>query len=133
MHIFLQLKAIVVIYHFTDQPPAYNLNHKMNHELMCKLNMHDSQVIELMGTHDFTQLQQQQQQQSQQQEQQQQQQQQMLNYAMTETQNISSTAQQHNENTNQDNNRTSRPIRRTSRRTPQVSAIIISLNYSMFV
>ncbi|KAI8119283.1 Protein dimmed [Lucilia cuprina] len=86
----------------------------MNHELMCKLNMHDSQVIELMGTHDFTQLQQQQQQT-------QQQQQQMLNYAMTETQNLP-TAQQHaTENNNQDNNRTSRPIRRTSRRTPQLS------------
>ncbi|KAM7352252.1 basic helix-loop-helix family member dimmed [Cochliomyia hominivorax] len=87
----------------------------MNHELMCKLNMHDNQVIELMGTHDFTQLQQQ--------TQQQQQQQQMLNYAMTETQNLPNAAAHHTteNNNNQDNNRSSRPIRRTSRRTPQLS------------
>lgn len=82
--------------------------------------MHDNhQVIELMGTHDFTQLQQQTQQQ----------QTQMLNYTMTETQNIPTAAQQQpqqqqhaTDNNNQDNNRSSRPIRRTSRRTPQVSS-----------
>lgn len=76
----------------------------MNHELMCKLNMHDTQVIELMGTQDFSQLQQQQLPH------------QMLSYTMTETQ-TTPTAQHAD---NQDNNRTSRPVRRASRRTPQV-------------
>lgn len=96
---------------------------KMNHELMCKLNMHDTQVMELMGSHDFTQLQQQQQPPPPQQQQQQQalQAQQMLNYTMTETQNPNPAVTQHADNP--DNNRTSRPIRRASRRTPQVGCV----------
>ncbi|XP_073824397.1 basic helix-loop-helix family member dimmed [Musca autumnalis] len=85
----------------------------MNHELMCKLNMHDTQVMDLMASHDFVQLQQQQPQ-----AQQQQQQQQMLNYTMTETQTSPPNAP-HTDNP--DNTRSSRPIRRASRRTPQLS------------
>lgn len=85
----------------------------MNHELMCKLNMHDTQVMDLMASHDFVQLQQQ----PQQQQPQQQQQQQMLNYTMTETQTTPPNVPHAD---NPDNNRSSRPIRRASRRTPQV-------------
>lgn len=93
----------------------------MNHELMCKLNMHDNQVMELMGSHDFVQMQQHQPPPPPQQQQQniQQQQHQMLNYTMTETQTTPPNGPQHNAD-NPDNNRTSRPIRRASRRTPQV-------------
>lgn len=87
---------------------------------MCKLNVHDSQGIEIMGSHDFTQLQHQPQQ--------------MLTYnipeavaatATTTTASIPVTAsttppQQQQEQTSQhspDNIRSSRPIRRASRRT----------------
>lgn len=74
--------------------------------------MHDTQVMDLMASHDFVQLQQQPQQQ-----QPQQQQQQMLNYTMTETQTTPPNVPHAD---NPDNNRSSRPIRRASRRTPQV-------------
>ncbi|XP_075151513.1 basic helix-loop-helix family member dimmed [Haematobia irritans] len=96
----------------------------MNHELMCKLNMHDNQVMDLMGSHDFVHLQQQQQQQ---QNIQQQQQQQMLNYPLTESQ-TQTTPPSVPHSDNPDNSRSSRPIRRASRRTPQLSN-----NYDMDV
>ncbi|XP_059220611.1 protein dimmed isoform X1 [Stomoxys calcitrans] len=85
---------------------------KMNHDLMCKLNMHDTQVMDLMGSHDFVQLQQQQNVQ---------QQQQMLTYQMTETQTQTTPPNVPSHSDNPDNTRSSRPIRRASRRTPQLS------------